>query len=78
MAGNSIGTLFKITTFGESHGEALGGVTAVAQDNRLSLLNAKKVIRYDFYQVFLKGKPQVLQLGLSLKMKTNIQLTMRI
>ena len=24
MAGNSIGTLFKITTFGESHGEALG------------------------------------------------------
>ena len=26
MAGNSIGTLFKLTTFGESHGEALGGV----------------------------------------------------
>ncbi len=26
MAGNSYGTLFKITTFGESHGEALGGV----------------------------------------------------
>jgi chorismate synthase len=26
MAGNSIGTLFKITTFGESHGEALGGI----------------------------------------------------
>lgn len=25
MAGNSYGTLFKITTFGESHGEALGG-----------------------------------------------------
>ena len=25
MAGNSFGTLFKITTFGESHGEALGG-----------------------------------------------------
>ncbi len=25
MAGNSIGTLFKITTFGESHGEALVG-----------------------------------------------------
>lgn len=24
MAGNSIGTLFKVTTFGESHGEALG------------------------------------------------------
>ncbi|MGE3608756.1 MAG: chorismate synthase [Bacteriovoracaceae bacterium] len=24
MAGNSLGTLFKITTFGESHGEALG------------------------------------------------------
>ncbi len=26
MAGNSYGTLFRITTFGESHGEALGGV----------------------------------------------------
>lgn len=26
MAGNSFGTLFKITTFGESHGAALGGI----------------------------------------------------
>lgn len=26
MAGNSIGKLFKLTTFGESHGEALGGI----------------------------------------------------
>ena len=26
MAGNSYGTLFKITTFGESHGAALGGI----------------------------------------------------
>lgn len=26
MAGNSIGTLFKLTTFGESHGQAIGGV----------------------------------------------------
>lgn len=26
MAGNSIGTLFKLTTFGESHGAAVGGV----------------------------------------------------
>ena len=26
MAGNSFGNLFKITTFGESHGEALGGI----------------------------------------------------
>lgn len=26
MAGNSFGTLFKLSTFGESHGEALGGV----------------------------------------------------
>jgi chorismate synthase len=26
MAGNSFGTLFKLTTFGESHGSALGGV----------------------------------------------------
>lgn len=26
MAGNSFGTLFRISTFGESHGEALGGI----------------------------------------------------
>ena len=26
MAGNSIGQLFKVTTFGESHGPAIGGV----------------------------------------------------
>jgi chorismate synthase len=26
MAGNSYGTIFKLTTFGESHGEALGGI----------------------------------------------------
>ena len=26
MAGNTFGTLFKLTTFGESHGVAIGGV----------------------------------------------------
>lgn len=26
MAGNTLGTLFKLTTFGESHGEAIGGI----------------------------------------------------
>jgi len=26
MAGNTFGTLFKLTTFGESHGAAIGGV----------------------------------------------------
>jgi len=26
MAGNSIGQLFKVTTFGESHGPAIGGI----------------------------------------------------
>ena len=26
MAGNSIGDLFRITTFGESHGPAIGGI----------------------------------------------------
>ena len=26
MAGSSIGTIFKLTTFGESHGVAIGGV----------------------------------------------------
>ena len=26
MAGNSFGTIFKVTTFGESHGKAIGGI----------------------------------------------------
>ena len=26
MAGNSFGTIFKLTTFGESHGEVIGGI----------------------------------------------------
>ena len=26
MAGNSFGNLFKLTTFGESHGKAIGGI----------------------------------------------------
>ncbi len=26
MAGNSIGELFRLTTFGESHGPAIGGI----------------------------------------------------
>ncbi len=26
MAGNTFGNLFKLTTFGESHGEAIGGI----------------------------------------------------
>jgi chorismate synthase len=26
MAGNSFGNIFKLTTFGESHGPAIGGV----------------------------------------------------
>ena len=26
MAGNTIGTLFRLTSFGESHGPAIGGV----------------------------------------------------
>ena len=26
MAGNTFGTIFKLTTFGESHGEAIGGI----------------------------------------------------
>jgi len=26
MAGNTYGTIFKLSTFGESHGKAIGGV----------------------------------------------------
>ncbi|MFN7689580.1 MAG: chorismate synthase, partial [Bacteroidota bacterium] len=28
MAGNTFGNLFKLTTFGESHGPAIGGIIA--------------------------------------------------
>ena len=26
MSGNTFGKIFKVTTFGESHGEAIGGI----------------------------------------------------
>ncbi|MCH8537827.1 MAG: chorismate synthase, partial [Alkalimonas sp.] len=45
MAGNSIGQLFRVTTFGESHGPAIGGIvdgcppglTITAEDIQLEL-----------------------------------------
>ncbi|MEZ2414347.1 chorismate synthase [Muriicola sp. E247] len=40
MAGNSFGTLFKLTTFGESHGEAIGGILEGCPPNLHLELNA--------------------------------------
>jgi chorismate synthase len=39
MAGSSYGTLFKLSTFGESHGEAIGGVIDGVPANFLLDLN---------------------------------------
>ena len=60
MAGNSIGKLFILTTFGESHGTAIGGVIDGCPSN----------VELNFYQEFLMVKQQVLQLVLQSKMKT--------
>jgi chorismate synthase len=48
MAGNSIGTLFQLTTFGESHGEALGGIIEGCPSG--------VVIDFDFIQKELKRR----------------------
>lgn len=48
MAGNSIGTLFRLTTFGESHGVAMGGV--------IDGCPAGLVIDFDFIQAELKRR----------------------
>ena len=39
MAGNSFGTLFKVTTFGESHGVGIGAVIDGCPSNLLLDLN---------------------------------------
>ena len=48
MAGNSIGTLFQLTTFGESHGEALGGIIEGCPSG--------VVLDFDFIQKELKRR----------------------
>jgi len=38
MAGNTFGQIFRLTTFGESHGKAIGGIIdAVRQDWKLTM-----------------------------------------
>ena len=65
MAGSSYGTIFRITTWGESHGEGVGVVIDGCpaglplseediQDRVNSLPSAKKVIRRRSYPVSLK------------------------
>ena len=74
MAGNTIGQLFRVTTFGESHGLALGAIVdgvppslALTEADlqidldpvRLNLpRNAKKKTKLKFYRACLKAKPQ--------------------
>ena len=72
MAGNSFGTLFKLSTFGESHGEALGGVidgcpAGISIDlnaiqfemDRQLLPSVKNRMKYVFFLVYSKEKQQV-------------------
>ena len=49
MSGNSFGTLFKITSFGESHGEGVGVILDVinAQVTVQQAANALITARYD-------------------------------
>ena len=78
MSFNSFGNLLKVTTFGESHGTAIGGiidgfpagleVEIDANLVNLKLLhNVKNLIPLSFYQVFLKVKLLELLLDLSSK-----------
>ena len=65
MAGNTIGQLFRVTTFGESHGLALGCIvdgvppgiplTVVALGHRAIPPSAASRIRSKFSPVFLKA-----------------------
>lgn len=67
MSGNSFGQLFKITTFGESHGEALGvvidGMPAGIQINleelkkelKEELLDSTLFILHERKKIFLKS-----------------------
>ncbi|WP_143392442.1 chorismate synthase, partial [Flavobacterium psychrophilum] len=43
MSGNSYGKIFKITTFGESHGEALGGIIDGCPPNIILDLDAIQI-----------------------------------
>ena len=66
MAGNSFGTLFRLTSFGESHGEALGGIIdgcppnilldfeAIQHelDRRRLLPSEKRATKYASFRVF--------------------------
>jgi chorismate synthase len=75
MAGNSFGQLFRITTFGESHGIAIGVIIdgcpsnlvvdmdfiQAELDKQRSLLKEKKAILYRFFLECLKEKQPELQ-----------------
>jgi len=61
MSFNSFGNLLKLTTFGESHGIAIGGIIDGFPHKE------KSQIPFNFYLEFLKEKPQVLPLVLPFK-----------
>ena len=69
--GNSFGKIFKLTTFGESHGSMIGGVIEgcpagvdIAEEDQARvtlLLLEKKTIKSPFFQVFLMVNQPELQ-----------------
>ena len=66
MAGNPFGTLFNLTTFGESHGAAIGGV--------IDGCPAGLIIDYDAIQADLdRRKPGQSELTTSRKEKDEVE-----
>ena len=77
---NSFGNIFRLTSFGESHGKGVGGVidgfpAGIVIDEEFVQLHVKKLIKLSFFQVFLKGNPPDALLVLSFGMKTNTPMT---
>ena len=88
---NSFGNIFRLTSFGESHGKGVGGVidgfpAGIVIDEEFVQqelnrrrpflpLHVKKLIKLSFFQVFLRGNPPDALLVLSFGMKTNTPMT---
>ena len=67
MSGNTFGTIFKLTTFGESHGEAIGGI--------IDGCPAGLVIDFDFIQHELERRKPKPSGNLSRTPSTSISLS---
>ena len=64
-AGSTIGTLFKVTTWGESHGKAIGVVAdgcpaglALCEADIQALLDRRKPGQRRSYPAYLKERPR--------------------